>query len=457
EPGRGRILMPELLLNDENLVQVDEEKKISRIRFNTPEGPKYLAYGEPGWQDYPDRKTQTPFWVSNDSGTLLPVDIQASTNKQFWITVKVPEEAKPGQYQGKINLISDGSTLKELNLILSVLPFKLSAPYYQTSVWVHEGANSIEKRYRNMVKNQIEHGITVLMSHLNLRDVDEFTLWEKTLKIRQEIRVPTEILLLAEHPLIYRELAGASHKGLTRIDITEEKKKRFIEGYQKYRELANSYGYKEIWFYMADERDGKELEAWLPVYELVRQIGAKSMTANHIGRTFEIAGGKHDVFVCENGVTKKEADRWHAAGEKIWATWTPSGGVEDFEVNRRNHGLLVWKAGYDGVTEYLYGKENGWVEAASTTTGAAGDGIYNMVYLTTDGIIDTIQWEGFREAVDDVRYITTLEKLVAQAKKSGKKQKEVTAAEKYLKSIDAKYGNLDEIRNNVIEHILKLR
>ena len=31
-----------------------------------------------------------------------------------------------------------------------------------------------------------------------------------------------------------------------------------------------------------------------------------------------------------------------------------------------------------------------------------------FAYPTSAGVIDTIQWEGFREAVDDVRYLATL-------------------------------------------------
>ena len=31
---------------------------------------------------------------------------------------------------------------------------------------------------------------------------------------------------------------------------------------------------------------------------------------------------------------------------------------------------------------------------------------------TVDGVIDTIAWEGYREGVDDVRYVTTLQKAI---------------------------------------------
>ena len=48
-------------------VQVDPAKKISRVRFNLPQGPKHLAFDDPEWPKSVDRRTQTPVWVSDDS------------------------------------------------------------------------------------------------------------------------------------------------------------------------------------------------------------------------------------------------------------------------------------------------------------------------------------------------------------------------------------------------------
>ncbi|HOJ39136.1 MAG TPA: hypothetical protein PK644_01555, partial [bacterium] len=64
---------------------------------------------------------------------------------------------------------------------------------------------------------------------------------------------------------------------------------------------------------------------------------------------------------------------------------------------------------------------------------------------------------GYREGIDDLRYVTTLEKLIARVKKTGEKKKEAAEAEKYLENIDVEYGNLDEIRTGIIQHILKLK
>jgi len=112
----------------------------------------------------------------------------------------------------------------------------------------------------------------------------------------------------------------------------------------------------------------------------------------------------------------------------------------------------------DGVTEYLYSMECAWLGAASAKSGAAGDGIHSMVYRTTDGVIDTIQWEGYREGIDDVRYVTTLQQAIEKAKKSGDEVRVAIAeeAEKYLDDADVEYGDLDEIRSGMVKYILAL-
>jgi hypothetical protein len=460
EPGLGRVLLPELLLNDEDLVRVDHRRKISRIKINLPQGPKHLCADDPEWPKTVDRKTQTPLWIANDSDVLLPVEVPAGENKQFWVTVRVPEDARPGKYTGSLRLSDDGKYLGEVALCLTVLPIKLAAPYYQTSVFVHGGENTIEKRYRNELKNQIAHGITVPMHFYEdvTRPRDYLGQLERTLKIRKELGIPAGILIGNYH-VVYGGLAGGrSHKGLTRIDITEKMKQDFLVQFRKYVALMKSYGIKDVYFHLADERDAKELQAWLPVFAVVHEAGGKVITCLQIGHSFEMVGGITDIFFCENGISRREADKWHSRGSKIWPIWNPRGGAENTDLNRRNHGLLVWKSRCDGVTEYLYTMERAWLEAASTWTGAAGDGVHSMVYRTTDGVIDTIQWEGYREGIDDVRYVTTLQQAIAKAKNSPDKARASYAAEaeRYLDEVDVNYGNLDDIRSRVVKYILLL-
>ena len=70
-------------------------------------------------------------------------------------------------------------------------------------------------------------------------------------------------------------------------------------------------------------------------------------------------------------------------------------------------------------------------------------------------MIDTIQWEGFREGVDDVRYLTTLLDLVEQAKASPAKQQLAKEAEKWMATMDVA-SDLDGLRTKIVQWIVQL-
>jgi hypothetical protein len=67
-----------------------------------------------------------------------------------------------------------------------------------------------------------------------------------------------------------------------------------------------------------------------------------------------------------------------------------------------------------------------------------------FAYPTSDGIIDTVQWEGFREGVDDTRYVATL------IKKEGSNSSALALVSDSL----SKGEKMDSIRKKVIDLIL---
>ncbi|HAH85760.1 MAG TPA: hypothetical protein DCL60_00140, partial [Armatimonadetes bacterium] len=74
------------------------------------------------------------------------------------------------------------------------------------------------------------------------------------------------------------------------------------------------------------------------------------------------------------------------------------------------------------------------------------------------GVIDTIAWEGYREGVDDIRYLTKLQQLIATAQASGDLALIDIAnqATAYLDTIDADRDDLDAVRAKMIDYIIKL-
>ena len=170
-----------------------------------------------------------------------------------------------------------------------------------------------------------------------------------------------------------------------------------------------------------------------------------------------MVGDTLDLLICAYYPDQNEVDKWHAVDKKIYCYANPQGGVENPEVYRRNFGLLLWQYDYDGACTFAYQKDYGniWNDFDNTL---GRD--HNFTYPTVDGMIDTIAWEGYREGVDDVRYVTTLMREVEANKGSDNidLNEAAIAAEQYLLKLkqNVENCNLDIMRLEVINHILNI-
>jgi len=120
----------------------------------------------------------------------------------------------------------------------------------------------------------------------------------------------------------------------------------------------------------------------------------------------------------------------------------------------RNFGLLLWSVNYDGAMTYAYQHSfgHGWNDFDSDRYRD-----HNMAYPTVDGVIGTVEWEGYREASDDVAYVTTLLNLINEAEEAGGARGEkARAARDWVMSIDPQ-GDLDQIRAGIIKRVMALR
>ena len=84
---------------------------------------------------------------------------------------------------------------------------------------------------------------------------------------------------------------------------------------------------------------------------------------------------------------------------------------------------------------------------------------HNMVYPTGDGVIDTLQWEGYREGIDDVRYLNV---LIEEVKKANDSQIVKKEAQKFLEElkkgdINRDIEDMDTLRLKIIDYIMKLK
>ena len=69
--------------------------------------------------------------------------------------------------------------------------------------------------------------------------------------------------------------------------------------------------------------------------------------------------------------------------------------------------------------------------------------------------MDTIQWEGWREAVDDIRYRSTLLNVIGEAEADETTRDLAREARAWVERMDVQ-GDLDRLRGEMIEWILRI-
>ena len=147
-------------------------------------------------------------------------------------------------------------------------------------------------------------------------------------------------------------------------------------------------------------------------------------------------------------------ERWNEVGGKFVSFYAcQHTGSENPQFVRYQHGLLGYFSNMSMVNNY---------EFATGPMNDRANLVYRpmvITYKNGDGLMETIQWSGFREGVDDMRYATYLKQLAAEAAKSGNTDARLAAkkALQYYALLPRDRPDLEAIRAETIEHILKIR
>ncbi|MCH2596161.1 MAG: DUF6067 family protein [Pirellulales bacterium] len=386
-------LVPELLLKDDDLVRVDSENETNSVR----------SVAENGSTEYLPASGKDPKALEElrpiDAATLQPVTIPADTMKQFWLTLHIPKDAAAGKYTGSIRISAKSIKSVDIPIDVTVHDFELAQPtmiysiYYPGKLSDEQPTGTIaahyksEEQMRAELSDMVAHGVR----NPNLWQAYSEELVPRVLQLRKEAGMRNDRLFI-------NSPAGAPHHSAGKI-----------EGWRK---LTHSFGYKDIYLYGEDEAHGNQLRIQKPSWENVQKAGGKMYASAWKEDPFEVMGSRLNVLVWSGGCQPEKAKRWHSVGSEIFSYSNPQVGVEEPLLYRYNYGLALWKADYDGAMPFAYQWAYGhiWNDFDSEKF---RDHCFS--YPTINGVVGTIQWEGFREGVDDVRYITTLEQAIEKA------------------------------------------
>ena len=175
------VLDPELLLNDDSLVTVDESNATTHYNYvkgyNCSGCTVDVTY--PTWVTYNNDQTAFNNAEANlnahvypqDAATLQPLSISANKTKQFWVTVHVPDAAVSGNYTGTLTVsLTNASSVAEnqtLSFQVTVLPFQLAAPMLDYSVYDMTVLGSPTQMDQDFLKNstQVSNELLDMRAH----------------------------------------------------------------------------------------------------------------------------------------------------------------------------------------------------------------------------------------------------------------------------------------------------
>lgn len=425
------VLTPELLLKNPDLVTVDLKAE-KNITFITPDMEER---GYPG-----------------DSPNLLPQKtLGAKTSTQVWLTIHVPRGTPAGRYRSMLKVTGGGKILGTLPLVVNVLDFQLAPSmlehaWYARTMWGGSRWGQTRARALAEAKNMVRHGVT------NVGLIEEPEELEKALGVMREAGMKTDTLyIVGDH--------GAAYFPYNMDPAAAEKQAA------NWVAISRKLGVQQIYLYLQDEARDEILKAERPVADAIHRAGAKTWVAGY-SDYYPDAGDFIDATIQAFGIVDPSlVKKIHAGGSKIYSYAHPQAGVERPEIYRRNYGLLLWQNDYDGAFDWQWYQTfgptntrgyNPWDDFIAPAWRQAC-----MVYPTKDGVVDTIQWEGWREGVTDCRYMATLLREIAAAKKAGRVTPAIRDAETWVQTLksggSAALQDLDSIRATMIRQIKACR
>lgn len=428
----SKTLVPELLLHDDSLIKTDLLNATTKCEFvDAPVDPDHL----------------------------MPFDLPPLETRQLWVTVHVPEDARSGLYRGKIEITCKGIAPITLPVAIEVPSFDLAENPLISAMYFYEQpslAKTPVEDYKKMLANMRDHGLSNPNFGIPSIPSEDFAVDMETaradLRLRKEMGVNKGPLLTFHGYEICSYLNDDSPE--------EVRRRRLAATIRDVNALAKEFGYTGAYLYAQDEAMGDLLASEVPVFRLVRELGGAVWVAVYPDFVKIALNDLQMPNYC--GPPPAEVvDAVHKAGNRILVYSMPQGGIEDSLIYRRNYGLKLWQMGVDGACTFAYRcvfGSSAWDDFAADSPHPYRN--HMMTYPGKRGPIDTIQWEGYREGCDDLRYMHTLELALAQAQNENRNSKltsEVTAWLIQLRTKSLEDVDLHSVRKKMIDYITRLR
>ncbi len=429
------------------------------------------------------------------------VDLPAEVNQRFWLTVHVPDDARPGLYRGTVTFRPTGAPaatipirFRVLDLRLKSDPTKIYGIYYRDPL--DEAGYAPDDFSRQFYERQAElqaqdmndHG-TVLCVPMSVwisvpgkpETPLQFTYdWDKLVKKIDRCKrygyPGPYIMSLNTGGLYARHMNGASlgsHIADAKPAPPEFERELtemigWIEAGRKER------GLPEFVYYPIDEPGGApdQVKFMLQCLKAIRDGGGRTyVTADPTADSRAPMMPFVDIWCTQPFLPEREPLLADMAKRPVeyWCYPNHVNGENDHTTvagARMTYGFGFWRSGFLALIPWIYSSTS--AHPFNNLDGGYAD-FFNRP--GPDGTVWPVpMWEAYREGWDDYRYVYTLEQLTAAAEKA--KLKEAAAARRVLdetwNAVEVKakykldgdvwgYREFDLRRWRIAEQLLKLQ
>ena len=411
-------LTPELLLKNDNLIFVDIKTQ-----------KNYVQITESGVESYQDISSPTALMpngaVINDAPDLQPFLIQSQSAKQIWLNIKTNLLTVPKQYNLKIKIDYTSGKHKHVlivPLVFEVLPIALSDDKLNHSIYYTGQLRNVnrllstpktETQYTAELKNLKSHGVLYPTQYLSS---DNESTISKYIKIRDQLGFPCDKMYF---------LGGFGDAHLRPLSKLESN----IQILKHIAATNTNCKNSQIYLYGIDEAGGTQLVAESQDWKTVTASGAYIFAASFKGDLSEnkmLSNLQTLIYLPLNSAMVQDKIEMRKLGKDVYLYGQPQTGIANPFIYRKSYGYFLIKNDYTGAMPFAYqfgfpehqrkGDLSGGL-CFSSKTGYCSiwnnfdDSIYYdhmFTYPTTNGVIDTVQWEGYAAAITDTRYYYTL-------------------------------------------------
>ncbi len=395
---------------------------------------------------------------------------------QAWLTVRVPDEARPGRYSGHVTISDASGYTVEKRIVLEVLPFKLLHPadhhwglYTDSPRW----RNMSEGRVRAELRDFVDHGITSAMmyppyhaefsmEHGDVRvDSQQFETYMRW-ALEEGLRPPTVISMQALGGKVKRLVPDAEVRG-------PEFERVYRQIVQHFADIGEREGWGKLFWHAVDEPNRKHEERIQAAYEELswfKDLGLSTFTTVNDPLVAEErldpvldARCYYAAFVGRSAAEQQlRSSETADSGDHLWlyGTGCYTGMDGTTMPNRYLAGYMLRKTEAEGIWCWTLQRAKGDVHNDFDGEGHRESKEACTTYPPMHGseMVPTLQWEGHREGVDDFRYIYTLEQLAAERGERG--QEALAELDELLAGVpwglrpgDFSAADADEVRREV--------